>query len=176
MPIYSRVINDEKILKLVSINECHNILVIGCGGCMNESLAYDGDLCIYDGENESPFATITELNRIKQLLCGYNNSVDIKYFEGDKGFLCMNNVDESGDGFLCMNNVVESTFESRKENRPDIILVLSCLSGYYALKERFPDYNLMCITEIKGGLSYYYKNEKGKRLIVKEKSKVTPVG
>ena len=163
MPVYSKVINDEAILDLLSKNNtCHSILILGCGGCMNESLAYDGDLCIYKDGTESPCATITELNRIRKLLGDHHYSVIIKHFDGVKGFLCMDNVDDNDYG---MNLDIQ----------PDIILVLSCLSGHYALKNRLPKSNIICITEIKGGLSYYFKDEEGTRFIVKEKSKITPM-
>ena len=162
MPVYSKVINNEAILKLVSRYNCHNILVIGCGGCMNESLAYDGGMCICKDGTEIPYATIVELDRIKKLLCDHHYTVEIKYYEGVKGFLCMENVDDCRYGL-------------QGNNQPDIILVLSCLSGLYALREKLPKYNIMCITETKGGLSYYYKDEKGSRYIVKEKSKITPM-
>ena len=155
------MISNESILELVSKDNCRNILIIGCGGCMNESLAYDGDLYLYKKGIEGPYATINELNRIKQFLCNHHYSVEVKWFKAPNDILCTSNID------ACKNEMDWNV-------QPDIILMLSCFSGLLAWKARFPEHNIMCITEAKGGLSYYYKDEDFTGKIVKEKSMITP--
>lgn len=41
MPVYSEVLDDNTIINLV--RDYKNILLLGCGACMNESLAFKND-------------------------------------------------------------------------------------------------------------------------------------
>lgn len=51
MPVYSEVLDDNTIINLV--RDYKNILLLGCGACMNESLALKNDTPIYINENNS---------------------------------------------------------------------------------------------------------------------------
>ena len=136
--------------------------IIGCGGCMNESLAYDGDLCIFKDGNSLPAATVHELNKLKEYLHKNNYSVETKYYDDINGFWCMRSID-------CQD------YDLSWNIQPDIILVLSCPSGQHALSEELSGYTVIGITETLGGLSYCYRDVAGDRFIIKEKSRVLPI-
>ena len=50
MAVYSIIFDNEKILEISS--DYKNILLLGCGGCANESLAFFNHTPIYTIENE----------------------------------------------------------------------------------------------------------------------------
>ena len=50
MAVYSKIYEDEKILELSS--NYKNILLLGCGGCANESLAFTNHTPIYVAAKE----------------------------------------------------------------------------------------------------------------------------
>lgn len=69
MPIYSKSIQNKEILNILK-NKYKKILLIGCGACMNESLAYLYDLPLsVKGERDEyyPVPVIKELNRIEKM-------------------------------------------------------------------------------------------------------------
>ena len=39
MPVYTELLSDDEIISIVPKNY-HNLLIIGCGACTNESIAY----------------------------------------------------------------------------------------------------------------------------------------
>jgi len=70
MPVYSEVFSDEEIINLIG-DRYHNILVVGCGSCMNESLAYLHDSSIFVKGNDKediPHSVIVEIQRITNSL------------------------------------------------------------------------------------------------------------
>ena len=163
MPIYTEIMSDSQILHLIP-TQCHNIFLIGCGACTNESLAYRNDLPIYKEciGAPYPYATSIELSRIKKLLQKNGFFVECKYFDDISGFLCMNHLGQN-DYSLEWNEL------------PDIILCMCCSSGYAAIKKAIPTILVETVSQIKGVISYSYKDIGNTRIIVKEQSVVVPI-
>jgi len=161
MPIYSEILNDESILQILR-DGYHQILIVGCGACMNESLAYKHNLPLYIDNSNMPYATIHELHRIKELLTKNGYQVEIKYY---------NNI----DGFFCMTDIAADEYPLDWEQHPDIILMLSCNSGCEGLRDRLPDTKIVKITKLVGGVPYGHRVVAGKRIIVAEESTIIPL-
>lgn len=47
MAVYSEIISNDKILSLMPPS-AHSILIVACGGCVNESLAFKNGCQIFD--------------------------------------------------------------------------------------------------------------------------------
>jgi len=157
MAIYSKTLSDEKIIALVP-KGAKSILIVGCGGCVNESLAYDYDVPIstFDTEgNNTPYASSVEAKRIADILEAENFTVDIKLLTGDLPVLCIHHENE--------------TAIIGQSNRPDAILVLSCKSGVLGM-QFVTDIPSFTITTQVGYLSYTYSDRGGERLILRDKS------
>jgi len=158
MAVYSETISNEKLLSSIP-NGARNILIIGCGGCMNESLAYKKDLPIFKIMKSSriPYATKTELERISELLKsnGYNTEKKLNE-ENEKFILC----------------IVHEEYENemkKKEIEPDVVLALCCHGGNLGLKLSFKA-PVINITRQVGCLGYAYKESGTEQTIIKEKS------
>lgn len=158
MAVYSKILSDKEILSLIPKNSKH-ILIVACGGCVNESLAYDHDEPIFtfdeDG-NVTPYASNIEAKRFAKFLGAEGFAVDIKLLTGDMPVLCI--YSESGTDILDTNN------------EPDVILTLSCPSGSIGLQV-ITDTPVFPITIQVGYLSYTYKDKDGKRLILRDSSR-----
>ena len=154
---------DSKILDLIPI-QCHNIFLIGCGACTNESLAYRNSIPIYKDcvGTPYPYATSIELRRIKKMLQKNGFSVECKYFN-DIG------------GFICMNHVGQNDYPIEWKKLPDIILCMCCKSGYDAIKKLIHSIPVISVSETKGVISYSYKDIDNTRIIIKEESTVIPI-
>ena len=153
MPIYSNTLSDESILRILR-DKYHNILVIGCGACMNESLAYKYKLPIYNESPDIPYATVHELGRISELLSKNGYSVTTKYY---------NDI----NGFYCMADVSVDRYPIDWSEKPDIILLLSCNAGVDGLQDLLPSVNIVRITELIGGIPYGF-NDKGNQRVMDE--------
>lgn len=60
MPVYSEVLNDDVLIQKVG-KKHKDILLLGCGACMNESLAYKNDSQIFVNDeygNKIPYSNI----------------------------------------------------------------------------------------------------------------------
>ncbi len=154
MAIYSETMNDENILSLIP-NGAKNILIVACGGCVNESLAYDYDIPILS--DSKPYASNVEATRISNLLTHNGFSTEIKLLDGDLPVLCIYS-SENLRAFL------ETSFDF------DNILALSCKSGALGLRG-ITDKPVESITKQIGYLAYTYKDDDGKRNMIKELSK-----
>lgn len=154
---------DSKILDLIPI-QCHNIFLIGCGACTNESLAYRNSIPIYKDcvGVPYPYATSIELRRIEKMLQKNGFSVECKYFN-DIG------------GFLCMNHVGHNDYSLEWKKLPDIILCMCCTSGCEAIKKVIPSIPVIAVSETKGVISYLYEDIDNTRIIIKEQSTVIPI-
>lgn len=162
MAVYSETISDEAILSKID-KESNNILVIGCGGCMNESLAYKNSIPIYkykDSEKCIPHATSVEVNRIYELLVnnGYNAS---KY------------VINEGIPVLCIYSEEYELNLFEGNNIPDQVLLVSCSAGLYGLSKKIGSIiKTSSITKQLGQISYSYKDQNNERVILHNESKV----
>lgn len=161
MPVYSRTIGDKQILQLLQ-NKYFRVFLIGCGACMNESLALQNGLPITESLEDSkiaPCATAYELRRIANTLMAHGYQVEIQYF---------NDI----NGFLCTSEINHQSFEICWTKNPDVILTLCCSAGFDAIKKRFPDIKVIKITQQIGLMMYSFSDQTGKRIIDVEQSKI----
>lgn len=161
MPVYSKTIEDAQILQLVQ-GKYSRIFLIGCGACMNESLALQNDLPITESLEESkiaPCATAYELRRIANILTDHGYQVEIQYF---------NDI----DGFLCTSEIGHQSHKICWTKNPDVILALCCSAGFHAIKEQFSDIDVIKITRQIGLIMYSFSDQTGKRIIDAEQSKI----
>lgn len=161
MPIYSETLSNEQILRILG-NKYQRVLVIGCGACMNESLAFKHNMAIYKNNLEIPYATIAELQRIEKMLTDNGYQVEIKYYEDI-------------DGFYCMTNISIDEYPLDWVISPDIILLLSCNSGCEGLRDRLPNTKIIRITELIGGVPYGHRDNNGQRIMVANESTIVPI-
>lgn len=161
MPIYSETISDENILRILR-NKYHRILLIGCGACMNESLAYKYDKPICKDFSDVPYATVSELDRIAKMLEASGYEVETKHY---------NDI----DGFFCMTDIAIDMYPIDKFHSPDVIMILSCDAGCLALRDRLPEAKVIKIANQIGYISYGYIDMAGQRIIVKGESAILPL-
>lgn len=162
MPIYSEVFSDTEILGLLN-RQYKKVAIVGCGACTNESLAYKNSLPIFVNKHGNiiyPYATVSELLRIKSVLCREKYQVEIQYYNDVEGFVCMKKTSAI------------DTYAISWDNQPDIILTLCCGAGYETIREMFPKIPVVKITNQIGFLFYSYIDNKTARLICRERSAV----
>jgi len=170
MALYSKVVEDKTILELVKDRK--NILVIGCGGCINESLAYDKKVSIFkkiDGRRIA-YATHRELKRVSELLSSKECRVKVLE-EYDFREHCE-------EGFLCIRKrgVDFNLLEKLGDFIPDVILSLCCTAGTYGLEDTHNnDVPIIQIAKPIGMLGYLYYDEDDERKIDFGHTKVIPI-
>ncbi len=162
MPIYSESIQNDEILNILG-NKYKKVLLVGCGACMNESLAYLSDLPLsVKGERNEyyPVPIIKELKRIAKMLGERGYEVDYQYIP-------------EGSNSLCMIDSTKEIYNVSLESKPEIVLVLSCPAGREGIKTTIKEIPVIQITRQKGFLFYKYEtNFDGSRNIIKKESKV----
>lgn len=68
MPLYSQILSNDCILNMIN-SSYKRILLLGCGGCMNESLAFlHSCLIVIHNETDTFPAIETKCNRLIELL------------------------------------------------------------------------------------------------------------
>ena len=143
MPVYTEILSDDEIIGIVT-DAYKRLLILGCGACTNESIAYRKCYPIFlkkDDEDIYPYATVMELKRVKHLLESKGHEVSIKYF---------NDI----DGFFCMTNVNDDDYCLELDDSVDAILCLCCPCGIAALKRIISTIPLFGISKLKGTLAY----------------------
>lgn len=162
MPIYSETLKDDTILDLLE-NKYQNILIVGCGACMNESLAFKYNYPLFikdDYGNQISYAVFKELSRITNML----NSV---------GYTATYEILPESSNSRCMLNYGENLHIISANFTPDAILALCCPSGVYGIKSVVGNVPIIKITKQLGFLAYGYTDDmNGNRNIIKDKSKV----
>ena len=126
MPLYSKTIPDAEIKQRI-VGKYHNILIISCAGCMNESLAFDNSLPIFslvNGEIASFPAIEAECRRIAALLA--HEGIHVEY-----------QVIPTGTNSRCIINLDEPLYVLDNNQSFEAVLVLSCPSGFQDLYKRF---------------------------------------
>jgi hypothetical protein len=154
MAVYSKTLSDDIILSLIP-TETKNILIIACGGCVNESLAYNNGcpISILDEHKKStPYASSMEAQRIAKMLSEKDFSADVKILNGNMPVLCIHSDKDK--------NILNTV-----NKPPDIILTLSCKSGMLGL-QLITDIPVISITSQIGYIAYTYKEKDGNRFIV----------
>lgn len=153
MPNYSTVFSDSKLLQILESQSLMYILVLGCDGCMNESLAYTNHkLLLSYGEKETRVAISDECQRIVDLLRTYGYSAEMRV---------LTNMDNA----LCIRDSALKSFSLSEFHKPDIIFALCCPAGYCGLKQCFPNEHIVRITELEGTISYSYIDDRKKRIM-----------
>ena len=158
MAVYSEIISDEMILSSIP-TKSKNILIVACGGCMNESLAFKNNSPIFVTENDElvPYASKSEAERIMRFLSDHGFSVRAKTIRDGMPVLCI--YSEEYQFEFCEKSFV-----------PDAVLALCCEAGILGLGIRFV-VPVIPITQQLGYLAYTYKDSAGKRNIIRERSK-----
>lgn len=164
MPIFSKVVSDNRICDMID-RGYKKVLLLACGGCMNESLAFANSLPLRLNEERAMFPPIeAECLRITNMLCGDGFTVDAIILP-------------SGSNARCIRNLNEEQFALPDGLSPDIILVLSCPSGFRGLSTLIKDIPIYNITEQVGMLYYKYEDDGKERKIVSGKiSKFSTIG
>lgn len=153
MPNYSTVFSDSDLLQILKRYMLRQILVLGCDGCMNESLAYKNHKpLLLHGERETSVAVMDECQRIVDLLISYGYSVEMKVLT-------------NSDNVLCLRNSTLKKFSLSSFQKPDVILALCCPAGYWGLKQCFPKEHIIRITKLEGTISYSYVDDGKKRMM-----------
>jgi hypothetical protein len=162
MPIYSEVLHDDEILRIVS--DKHNyVLLLGCGGCMNESLAFyhRQPLTILDDNGlPIPYAVKEELERISSML--NRNGIKTEY-----RFI------PEGTNSRCMIDCTKGVFNAANDIHPSMIMAVCCPAGVRGLRLTYDNIPIIKVTKQRGFLFYVYmtKND-GTREIVIDESEV----
>ena len=126
MGVYSVMLPDSKIMKGVA--SCKSVVIVGCGACASDSLAYDNDypLCKLEVDSETgqareiPVPVAEEMKRIKQLLESQGISVSTEVYFG----LCLLSYDKEGE----MAELL------KRCSGADAVITLSCPGGTLGLK------------------------------------------
>lgn len=162
MPVYSEVLDDYILIQKIS-KKYRNILILGCGACMNESLAYTHNSPIFIKDNygnQIPYSTLNELNRLTRMLNmnGYNARFELMTEKSNS---------------LCMINYRDKIYEISTTKKLDAILVLSCPAGIFGIKKNIDSIPIIKATKQLGFLAYGYNDDEyGTRTMIKEKSTV----
>jgi hypothetical protein len=161
MPVYSEVLSDQEILK--TVRNCYqNVLVIGCGSCMNESLSYLHDLPIFTKDNNGnnvPFSVLSEKKRIVDML---NN----------EGFHANYQALLPHSNTLCQIDNDKEIYQLSVNSDTEIVLAVCCPAGIIGLKTGV-EIPIIRITKQKGFLAYRHTDDSdGVRRMIQEHSKV----
>jgi len=127
---------------------------LGCGGCMNESLAFTHSTpLIFHGQNDIFPSIEAECNRISDMLFA-------------NGYAVETIVLPAGSNATCIRNLGERQFSLPDEVVPDVILVLSCPSGFWGLSSRIQKAPLESIVKQIGMIYYTYSDNGKERHII----------
>lgn len=154
MPLYSKIFSDTEIVDLAR-NKYKRVLLAACGGCMNESLAFDHHLPItaYTNGNKSHPAIQAECTRIAHMLNDIGIKTDILVFPAGSNSRCINNL--NAPQYSILTNDSQGVFY-------DAILMLSCPAGFAWISRQIHDIPVFNITRQKCMLTYKTKNDNGK--------------
>ncbi len=153
MPTYSKIIPDEEIIRRVS-GKSKNVYLIGCAGCMNESLAFDNGLPIWTahGSNKRFPAIEAECIRITKLL--KQNGIQATY-----------KVIPGGESALCILSHDKEHYPLDIKPEYDAVLVLACPSGFQDICNN-TEVRTIILTEQIGSINYSFEEEEGTRRII----------
>jgi hypothetical protein len=161
MAVFSRILEDSAIID--AARNFSNILIITCGGCINESLAYSNKLPIFKEVNGKTiaYAVHLEAKRISKLLS--DNKHIVKVFTSDE-------VKNLGweDGFLCIRKkgTKFDLFSHIGNFKPDLILSICCAAGTFGIVDNYETkIPVKQITKPLGMLTYVFDYENGEQTI-----------
>ena len=162
MPVYSEVLEDQEILNFVR-GKYTNVLVVGCGSCMNESLSYlhNTPIFIKEGNDDIPYSVHNEAERLTTMFNA--EGINSTYI-----------IIPKGKNARCMINLDEDIYQLSMDSHPDVILAMCCPSGVHGLVSSSNGVKIIKITKQCGFLAYSYRiNNEGTHYIVKEKSSIS---
>lgn len=169
MAVFSTILDDDIILEKAIKPYVKNILLVVCGGCSNESLAYIKKLPVFVSANgksliESladwtaiPYASKSEAERIAKLLEKHGYSVETRLVPLGEDILCIRN--ELHKGFL-------------QNARPDIIMAICCPAGIVGIKQEIADIPIVALMKPHGQLYYKYHDSENTRVIIYDQSMI----
>jgi hypothetical protein len=154
MSNYSTVISDSQILEIAKVKKAHYTLILGCNGCMNESLALINRKPLMNYKKEIPYEPIfDECNRICCLL--KENGVDATF-----------EVIGWAANRFCIRDSAFEDFGISSMYMPDLVMVLSCPAGIWGIKECLSGMDVVGITKYEGVFSFTYKDDSVTKEIV----------
>ena len=169
MAVYSTVISNELILDKVRNFHATNILLVACGGCANESLAFTKKIPIFlSKEGESleksilcghavPYAAKITADQIAEMLCG-------------KGYYAWTYIVPLNTELLCIQGKDNPTNYLNSMSKVDLILALCCPAGLIGIKRKIKDIPVISLMRSQGQLFYVYRDNMHSREIVYEES------
>jgi hypothetical protein len=160
--VYSIMLPDEKLIK--TTQGFNRLVIIGCEGCANESLAYEKNVpqkAIFDWHQKqyrpASEAIIEEANRLKEVLKKLSNDIQVVTGMG----LCSRSTSDKTDEWIKVCSGTQA------------VLALSCIAGILGIKQSLGK-NVKVIPGMKTiGVLYSYREfdpVKGLIYIDKEKS------
>lgn len=171
MAVYSTTISDEQILERVRNSHATSILLVACGGCANESLAYTKKISIFISPKEEsleesmlyghsiPFATKTTAEQIAEML-------------RDEGYRINICIVPLGAELLCIQGKDDNLSKFSNTSAVDLVLALCCPAGVAGIKRQLKDIPVISLLRSQGQLFYVYKDNLHSREIVYEESVV----
>ena len=153
MSNFSSVISDSQILEIVKTKEARRVLILGCNGCMNESLALTRKKPLMNYKKEVPYEPIfSECDRICNLLDknGITSSFEVLGRENNA---------------LCIRDNNQDDYSLSEENLPDLVMIMSCPAGIWSMKECLSGVAVVGSTEYKGVFSFSYIDDTEKKEI-----------
>ena len=165
MGVYSIMLPDEKLLK--AVNGLKHIVIVGCGGCANDSLAHDKNTPLkmmffeqFGLHMAAPDAVMEEANRLNGILKNMDKDVGVAVGTAMCSFSAGEKPDELEWVKACRH--------------AEAVIVLSCTGGVFGVKTRLGKTAKIIPGMKTVGVHFsYYKAfdiEKGLFCIDKEKS------
>ncbi len=115
---YSEVLSYEEILGFVK-DRYNSVLIVGCGSCMNESLALKNNDLVFYKENHYP-PVENECIRLSTLLC-------------DHGIKASYHIIKSGSDMGCIRSAEGESKGIGEINNAEAILMMSCFDGVWGI-------------------------------------------
>lgn len=153
MPIYSKTISDEEIMRLIK-PDYKMVLILACAGCMNESISFDTGLPIIKTEcdHKSFPALESECSRISDYLSKHGIATNIRILP-------------SGSNSGCIVNLDEPHYPIPADSTYDAVLVLSCPAGFFDISKIIDSLPIFIISRQIGMLNYRYFDDGCRRVI-----------
>ncbi len=171
MAVYSVLLNTQDIIKQVIKHNPKRTLIIACGGCANESLAYDRHEPIFSCESGQtiqdalksgmavPYATKMVTEQLEEIIKTNGYEVDI----------CTVPI---GESTLCIQDINSQIINKNITQGVELVLALCCPAGIMGIKRAICDIPVVPLMISKGQLFYIYKDKENNRQIVYDQSRV----
>jgi len=154
MAVYSVLKPETDILDMLKEYDVKDLIIIVCGGCANESLAYFRREPIFKSTNNRrlcdsfadgdaiPFASVSAGEQIKTFLSSHGYNVKMV-------------VIPAGDNSLCIREKSTSLF-CHGEGNYDLVLAMCCPAGIVGIRQEFNNIPVFPLMKPVGQLYYKY--------------------